>query len=74
MPEYTIAANSSSLTCDVNNGPPYFMLVLVPAAIAALAVIVITVVITVKLSKRAKLKKSIKRIQSGEIDNERKEQ
>ena len=74
MPEYTIAANGSSLTCDVNNGPPYFMLVLVPAAIAALAVIVITVVITVKLSKRAKLKKSIKRIQSGEIDNERKEQ
>lgn len=74
MPAYTIAANGSSLTCDVNNGPPYFMLVLVPAALAALAVIMITVVITAKLSKRARLKKSIKRIQSGEIDNERKEQ
>ena len=73
MPAYTIVANGSSLTCDVNNGPPYFMMVLVPAAFAALAVIIITVVITVKLSKRTKLKKSIKRIQSGEIDNERKE-
>lgn len=73
MPEYTIAANGSSLTCDVNHGPPYFMLVLVPAAFTALAVIIITVVITAKLSKRARLKKSIKRIQSGEVDNERKE-
>ena len=58
MPAYTIAANGSSLTCDVNQGPPYFMLVLVPAAFAALAVIIITVVITVKLSKKAKLKKA----------------
>ena len=73
MPEYTIAANGSSLTCDVNNGPPYFMLVLVPAVLTGLAVITIAVVITVKLRKNAKLKKSIKRIQSGENDNERKE-
>lgn len=73
MPAYTIAANGSSLTCDVNNGPPYFMLVLVPAAFTALAVIMITVVITSKLSKKLRLKKSIKRIQSGELDNERKE-
>ena len=73
MPAYTIAANGSSLTCDVNNGPPYFMLVLVPAAFTALAVIMITVVITSKLSRKVRLKKSIKRIQSGEVDNERKE-
>ena len=58
MPAYTIAANGSSLTCDVNNGPPYFMLVLVPAAFTALAVIMITVVITSKLSKKARLKKT----------------
>jgi hypothetical protein len=74
MPAYTIAVNGSSPTCDVNNGPPYFMLVLVPAAFAALAVIIITVVITSKLSKKVKIKNSIKRIQSGELDNERKEQ
>ena len=73
MPAYNIAANGSSLTCDVNNGPPYFMLVLLPAAFTVLAVIIITVVVTAKLSKKARLKKSIKRIQSGEIDNERNE-
>lgn len=73
MPAYTIAANGSSLTCDVNNGPPYFMLVLVPVMFIALAVVIIALVITAKLSKKLRLKKSIKRIQSGELDNERKE-
>ena len=49
------------------------MIVLVPAMFIALAVVIIAVVITARLSKKLRLKKSIKRIQSGELDNERKE-
>jgi len=73
MPAYTIKANGSSLTCDVNQGPAYFMIVLVPVMFIVLAVVIIALVITARLSKKLRLKKSIKRIQSGELDNERKE-
>ncbi|MBP5580584.1 MAG: hypothetical protein J6X85_02130 [Ruminococcus sp.] len=72
-PYYKIEANGSSLTCDVNRGPAYFMIVLVPVAFIFLAVILIAVIITAKLTRKAKIKNSIKRIQSGEVDNERKE-
>ena len=72
-PYYKIEANGSSLTCNVNQGPAYFMIVLVPVMFIALAVVIIALVITVRLSKKLRLKKSIKRIQSGELDNERKE-
>lgn len=72
-PYYKIEANGSSLTCDVNQGPAYFMIVLVPVMFIALAVVIIALVITARLSKKLRLKKSIKRIQSGELDNERKE-
>ena len=72
-PYYKIEANGSSLICDVNRGPSYFMIVLVPAMFIALALIITAVVITAKLTRKAKLKNSIKRIQSGEVDNERKE-
>lgn len=72
-PYYKIEANGSNLTCDVKRGPAYFMIVLVPAMFIALAVIIIAVIITARLSKKLRLKKSIKRIQSGEVDNERKE-
>ncbi|WP_294410795.1 hypothetical protein [uncultured Ruminococcus sp.] len=73
MPAYTIKANGSSLTCDVNQGPAYFMIVLVPVMFIALALIITAVVITARLSKKLRLKKSIKRIQSGEVDNEQNE-
>lgn len=73
MPAYMIAANGSSLTCDVNNGPPYFMLVLVPVFVLTSVVVTISSVIAVKVGKRARTAKMIKRIQSGEVDNERNE-
>lgn len=71
-PYYKIEANGSSLTCDVNRGPAYFMIVLVPVAFISIAVIVIAVIITAKLTRKVKLKNSIKRIQSGEVNDDEK--
>jgi len=72
-PAYTIKADGSNLTCDVNLGPPYFMMVLVPVTAAALILVITAAVITVKVRKKVQTARSIKRIQSGELDNERKE-
>jgi hypothetical protein len=49
------------------------MIVAVPVTAAALLFVVTAAVITVKARKRLQTARSIKRIQSGEIDNERKE-
>ncbi|MCR4638687.1 hypothetical protein [Ruminococcus sp.] len=57
MPAYTIAANGSSLTCNVNNGPPYFMIVLVPLTAAVLLFIITAAIIIVKVRKRRRQQK-----------------
>ena len=72
-PAYNISADGNTLTCDVNKGPPYFMIVFVPVTAAVLFFAITAAVITVKARKRIQTARSIKRIQSGEIDNERKE-
>lgn len=69
---YDIRADGSKLTCDVDTGPPFYLLILIPTGGILLAVIAV-----IKLVKRSLQKKqstdSIKRIQSGETDNGRKE-
>lgn len=68
---YDIRADGSKLTCDVDTGPPFYLLILIPTGGILLAIIAV-----IKLVKRSLQKKqsadSIKRIQSGETDNERK--
>jgi len=72
MPYYRIEVNGRSLSCEVNTGPPYFMMVLVPAAFILFAVIVIAAIIIKRAVRKAGTAGMIKRIQSGEVDNERK--
>ena len=69
---YRIEVNGSSLSCEVTTGPPYFMMVLVPAAFILFAVIVIAAIIIKRAVRKAGTAGMIKRIQSGEVDNERK--
>jgi len=70
---YRIEADGRSLTCEVTTGPPYFMMVLVPAAFILFAVIVIAAIIIKRAVRKAGTAGMIKRIQSGEVDNERKQ-
>ncbi len=70
---YRIEANGRSLSCEVTTGPPYFMMVLVPAAFILFAVIVIAAIIVKRAVRKAGTAGMIKRIQSGEVDNERKQ-
>jgi len=72
-PYYKIEANGRSLSCEVTTGPPYFMMVLVPAAFILFAVIVIAAIIIKRAVRKAGTAGMIKRIQSGEVDNERKQ-
>ena len=70
---YTIKADGSKLTCNVKTGLAFYMLILIP-----IVGILLVAAALIKLLKRSIQKKqsadSIKRIQSGETDNERKEQ
>lgn len=57
MPDYRIEANGSSLICEVNTGPPYFMIVLVPLTAAVLLFIITAAIIIVKVRKRRRQRK-----------------
>ena len=73
MPAYDIQADGQSLSCRVETGPPYYLLVLISLGLILL-IAVIAVSIAVKLIKKAQTERMIKRIQSGEVENEREEQ
>ena len=69
---YTIKADGGKLTCDVNTGPPYYMLILIPLG-GVLLFIIAAIRLVIKGVQKKQSADSIKRIQSGETDNERKE-
>ena len=71
---YSIEANGSSLVCRVKTGPPYYMIVVVPLFVLVTVILLITVIIAIRVRRKTQTARMIKRIQSGEVDNERKEQ
>lgn len=70
---YIIQANGEMLSCRISTGPPYYMMVVVPVLVLIPAIVLITVITAVRLKRKAETARMIKRIQSGEADNERKE-
>lgn len=71
---YTIETNGEGIYCRVSTGPPYFMMLVVPVLVLVPSLGIALGVIARRLRKKAQTAKMIKRIQSGEVDNERKEQ
>lgn len=71
-PAYDIKADGKVLTCNISTGPPYYLLALIPFGLVLLAAAVILHFI-LKAIRKKQTEKMIKRIQSGESDNGRKE-
>ena len=70
---YTIEVNGEGLYCRVNTGPPYYLLVVVPVFVLVSAILIAAVIIAKIVIKKSQTARMIKRIQSGEVDDERKE-
>ena len=71
---YNITANGNELTCSISTGPPYYMMIIAPLLVIVPAFFTTAGIIISRARKKAQSAKMIKRIQSGEVDNERKEQ
>ena len=69
---YNIQANGDSLSCNISTGPPYYLFILIPLG-NLLFIAVIVVILAKRAAGRSETAKMIKRIQSGEVDDERKE-
>ena len=69
---YDIEANGENLACRVSTGPPYYLLIFIPLGIL-LFVAVIMLLLAKRAAGRFETAKMIKRIQSGAVDDERKE-
>ena len=69
---YIIHTDGESLSCKVSTGPPYYLFILIPLG-SLLILSVILVMLVKRAAGRAVTAKMIKRIQSGEVDDERKE-
>ena len=70
---YIIQTDGEPLSCRISTGPPYYMMVVVPVFVLLPAIVLIAVITAVRVKRKADTAKMIKRIQSGEADNERKE-
>lgn len=70
---YTIETNGEGIYCRVSTGPPYYMMVVVPVLVLVPSLGIVLGIIAKRLRKKVQTDKMIKRIQSGEVDNERKE-
>ncbi len=70
---YIIQTDGEMLSCRISTGPPYYLMVVVPVLVLVPAIVLIAVIIAVRVRRKAETSKMIKRIQSGEADNERKE-
>ncbi len=68
---YTIKADGSKLTCDVDTGPPFYLLILIPLG-AILLLLIVIICLAIRIIRKKQSANMIKRIQSGETDNERK--
>jgi len=72
MGAYTINANGDSLSCSISTGPPYFMMIVVPLLVVVPAFFTTAGIIIARLRKKSQSVKMIKRIQSGEVDDDEK--
>ena len=69
---YYIQANGDSLACKVSKGPPYYLLFFLLLG-SVLLVMIIFVLVGKRILRRRETSEMIERIQSGVVDDERKE-